>query len=329
MSKAPAGQVITVDAANAGRRLDAYLRKVRPEVPLAALMRWIRTGVVRLNGRKAKPDRRLSAGDTLGLPPANAPVAAAPTKARRKRLPAPKIIYEDDDLIIAFKPAGLACHAGTGHEDDSLAARIAAYLHAEHAAPGHRPGLAQRLDRGVSGLIPVGKHAAALRALAAAGTAGKLDKMYTALVAGRIRRKEGVINVPLRVDDQPMGNLPRTVPDEIHGKPAHTAFRVAARFADATLVEVRIRTGRTHQIRAHMRALGHPLLGDPRYGMAARNAPLRETYGLDRPFLHAGLLQLDHPMHGEPMQFLAPLPADLQRVVNSLTNLANSSSRSG
>lgn len=318
MSKPPPGQVITIDAVNVGRRLDAYLRKARPDLPLAALMRWIRTGVVRVNGRKAKPDRRLAEGDTLGLPAANAPQPSAAVKPRRRRLPKPEIVYEDGDLLIAFKPAGLACHAGTGHEDDSLAVRIAAYLHAEDAPPGHRPGLAQRLDNLVSGLVPVGKHAAALRVLSAASAAGKLDKMYTALVAGRVKHREGVIDVPLRVDDQPMGDRPRTVPDAENGKPAHTAYRVAARWADATLLEVRILTGRTHQIRAHMRALGHPLLGDPRYGIEARNAPLRETYGLSRPFLHAGWLQLRHPIKGESMQFTAPLPEDLQRVIRAL-----------
>lgn len=311
---ATARACFTVDDTNAGRRLDAVVRRVCPDVPLAALMKWMRTGVVRVNGRKAKPNVRLVGGDEITLPGGPPPA----TRPRGRRLPALEILYEDADLMVVLKPAGLACHAGTLNHHDSLVARLVQYLDAFDAPPGHSPGLIQRLDKGVSGVLPVGKHAAALRVLSEEVSQGHVDKVYTALLQGRVRRPQGVIDVPLRIDDQPMGNKPRAHPDPA-GKPAFTEYTVVRRFAHATLVEVRIRTGRTHQIRAHMRALGHPILGDPRYGQAAVNLPLHTTHGLDRPFLHAGRLSLRHPESGETLQFEAPLPADLSRLLRALS----------
>jgi RluA family pseudouridine synthase len=312
-----------VDAPNAGRRLDAYVRHLCPEVPLGTLMKWMRKGQLRVNGKRAKPSTRLAKGDAVALP--FAPDAAPRPPKVGPRLPLPEILYEDADLLVVLKPAALACHGGTGHGSDSLIARVVQYLGAQDAPPGHRPGLAQRLDGGVSGLLPIGKHAAALRRLARQVESGDLDKVYTALVHGRVRRPQGCIDVPLRVDDEPMGDRPRAHPDPARGKPAETLYTVLERGQDATLVEVRLRTGRTHQIRAHMRHLGHPLLGDPRYGIAARNAYLRETFGLDHPFLHAGALRLLHPATGEPLHLVAALPPALERIRGSLLDAADAS----
>jgi 23S rRNA pseudouridine1911/1915/1917 synthase len=287
---------IRIDAANAGRRLDAFLRQLLPELPRGTLMKWIRKGVVRVNGKKGKGETRLAEGDLLGLPDVHAQPGV------RRELPKPVVVYEDEDLLIADKPAGLASHAGTGHEEDSLEARIVAYLGAHDAAPGHRPGLAQRLDADVSGLLPVGKHAVALRALAAADKA----KTYVALVEGRMREESGTIDLALEVGDEPARDRPRTKPVAA-GQRAVTHWRVVERFAAATLIEVTIETGRTHQIRAHLAAVEHPIMGDPRYG--------RPTRELARPFLHAARLSLPHPRDGRTIAVESPLPEDLARLL--------------
>ncbi len=290
------------------------MRQLLPEVPLGTVMRFIRKGLVRVSGKRKKPDARLSLGDVVRVP--DSAGAATPTR-RRPSLPAPAVVYEDQDLLIADKPAGLPSHPGTKHDRDSLSARIEGYLGAAGAAPGHKPGLAQRLDAGVSGLIPVGKHAAALRTLAAAVESGKIDKVYLALCAGVVRQDRGAITLALRVDDEPRGDRPRTHPDPA-GLASHTDDVGERRLRDATLLALRIRTGRTHQIRAHLRAIGHPILGDPRYGDATLNRRLRETYGLDRPLLHAAELTLPHPRSGAPVTARAPLPQDFQRLLAAL-----------
>jgi RluA family pseudouridine synthase len=301
---------ITIDYANAGRRLDVFVRQLLPEAPLGTVMRWIRTGAVRVSGKRKKPEARLALGDVVRVPDAG----AAEPAPRRKKLPPPEVVFEDDDLLVVNKPAGLPSHPGTKHTDDSLSARIEGYLGSAGAGPGHRPGLAQRLDAGVSGLVPAGKHAAALRVLAQAVESGSIDKVYLALVDGAVQGDHGVIDVPLRVDDEPRGDRPRTHPD-LAGQPSYTEYTVRERLTDASLLAVRIKTGRTHQIRAHLLSIGHPILGDPRYGNKARNAMLHETYGVDRPLLHAAELSLTHPRSGAPVIVVAPLPADFERLL--------------
>ncbi len=303
-----------VDAANAGRRLDSFVRKACPDMPLAALMRMIRVGGVRLNGGRAKGATRLATADRVRLPLGS--VRASASVMRRSKPLAVPLLYEDDAILVVQKPAGLACHAGTLHRSDSLMHQVEAYLSTQKNVVGHSPGLAQRLDLGVSGVMVVGKHAAALRQLSAAVLAGTIDKRYTALVTGRVKQESGCIDAPLRVDDQPMGNRPRTVVDPL-GKPAYTSYQVVQRLRGATLLHVRIQTGRTHQIRAHLRHLGHPIVGDPRYGDALINDRMCETHGLRWPFLHAGLVSFNHPETAEPLSFEAPLSKIQQQVLRA------------
>jgi 23S rRNA pseudouridine955/2504/2580 synthase len=322
---------IKVSTPNAGRRVDAFLKRELASVPRHKLMKWLRTGVVRVNGKKVKPETRLAEGDEIGMPEltdessaderspsANdgEPIAESrsPRSARRPPKPDLVILYEDDDLLIVDKPAHLPAHAGTGHTD-SLAARVAQYLDAEHAPVGHKPGLAQRLDSGVSGLVPIGKHAAALRVLAAAVAADQVRKIYQAIVTGELAEAHGDIRLALRIDDQPMGNRPRTHPDP-KGLPAHSTFTRVDTFKGASLVDVEIHTGRTHQIRAHLKAIGHPLIGDPRYGSATADKKLGVT--LARPALHARRLTLTHPTSGKVLVIDAPLPQDMARVLAAL-----------
>ena len=312
---------IKVSGPNAGRRVDAFLRKELASVPRHTLMKWLRTGVVRVNGKKVKPEARLNEGDEIGMPVLEedrGPKADDRSPKADRRLPKTdlRVIFEDPDLLIVDKPAHLPAHAGTGHSD-SLAARVIAYLDAEHAPVGHKPGLAQRLDSGVSGLVPIGKHAAALRVLAAAVAADEVRKIYRGVVLGELAEAEGEILLALRIDDEPMGNRPRVHPDR-NGLPAHTTWKRVELLAGASVVDVEIHTGRTHQIRAHLKAIGHPLIGDPRYGNPLAEKKLGVATAIDRPALHARRLTLRHPTTREDLAADAPLPADMNRLLAAL-----------
>jgi 23S rRNA pseudouridine955/2504/2580 synthase len=300
-----------IDAANAGRRLDAYLRQLCAEVPLSALMRLLRRGAVRLNGQAAAGSDRLKQGDRLELPARlQSPGPVPPVRRRPLRLPR---LHEDADILVLNKPAGIACHPGTAQVQASIIEQVQAYL--GQSSVGHRPGLVQRLDAAVSGVLLIGKHAAALRILAEDVQSGSCNKTYLAWVKGRVHSDQGKVDVPLRQDDQPRGNLPRAVPDPENGQPCRTDYKVLGRGPELSLLEITLQTGRTHQIRAHMRYLGHPLLGDPRYGDHLLNEHLRETYGLRQVALHASSLQLVHPIEGRACVFSAPVPPSMQRLV--------------
>lgn len=333
---------LVVTPANLGRRLESVACAWLPQVPRGRLLKWLRRGTLRVNGRRAAPSLRLATGDVLCLRVRLAPEgaidpsavgadavdgaakahlsptfrgapAAGPARPRR-RLPPPVVVYEDGDLLVVDKPANLASHGGIGHADDSLAARLLDYLDAHDAAPGERVGLAQRLDAGVSGLVPCGKHAAALKVLMGPPHGPKLEKTYLAVVAGVPAALRGSICLPLRSTDAPRGDVPKVVVDRISGKPARTDYVVLAQWAKRSLLALRLHTGRTHQIRAHLRALGHPLLGDPRYGHAEANDWARASFGVRRPLLHAAHLQLAHPVTGEPLVFRSPAPDEIARL---------------
>lgn len=316
-----------IDEANMGRRIDVLVRQMLPHITLGTIMKWLRQGRVRLNGQRVKQNTRVALGDNVSLPKhAHEVPEPTPQRGRSQCRKAPKtcldIVYEDDDLLIVNKPAQLACHAGTNHTDDSLILRVQDYLQSHNAAVGHRPGLAQRLDLGVSGLIPIGKNALALRVLAEQSQAQLLQKTYWALVHGVVKRASGAITVPLTVGNEPMGNRPRVYPDP-EGKPAHTEYRVLRRSGRWTWLAIRIKTGRTHQIRAHLRYLGHAILGDPRYAEASANQYWFETWGLKRPCLHAAELTMQHPRDRRKLTFSVPWPKDLVGIVQAGTVAAD------
>lgn len=314
----------TIEAANVGRRLETVVFDVMADVPRSRLMKWLRTGKIRLNGGRTRPRALLALGDTVRLPfdPQRADYRPPEAKLGASAgahivLPAPDILFEDDHIIIVIKPAHLPVHPGMLHQHDSLIARIVAHLGAQNAPVGQRPGLAQRLDAGVTGIVPCGKNAAALRVLSGPPHGTPLRKRYLALVAGVVREDKGSVTVPLRVTDAPMGNVPKVVVDVELGQPAHTDYAVRRRFSDATLLEITLRTGRTHQIRAHMRHIGHSLLGDARYGDAERNAYLASSFGVSRPLLHAHHLDMHHPVSQQALSFSAPLPKDMERLMHA------------
>lgn len=291
-----------------GRRLDTVLAALLPGIPHAELCRWLRKGFVRKNGARTVARARLATDDRVQAP-IWAPDAAVVRERRGpKQLPMPDIVYEDDDVLFVYKPPGLASHPGIGHDADSLSARLSAHV---TVSPGCRVGLAQRLDAGVSGLIPCGKHAVALKALMGPPHGPPLVKLYAAVVTGT-PPAAGNIVLPLRATDQPRGDAPKVVVDRVAGKPAHTQFITLYARPDRALVVLRLRTGRTHQIRAHLRAIGHPLLGDPRYGLVPDNERAAQTFGTRRPLLHAGYLKICHPLrHDEYVSATCAPPSDM------------------
>lgn len=326
-------RTLIVSEPNAGRRVDALIRRELSDIPLTVIMKWLRTGVIRVNGKKAKPQQRLATGDEITMPDTSQPppgrepsqdqtssALASPRKdTRRTAKPDLAVIYEDDDLLIVDKPALLAAHGGTG-QIDSLDDRVIAYLDAANAPVGHKPGLAQRLDKGVSGLVPIGKNAKALRILAEHVAGDRVRKIYRAIVTGSVANASGDITVPLRIDDERMGDRPRVHPDA-NGLSAHTHYTRVEELARATVLDVDIHTGRMHQIRAHLRYLGHPLIGDPRYGDARRDvhATANQPKAIpQRPAMHARALTLVHPTSGVTMSFEAPMPRDLIRLLDAL-----------
>ena len=310
---------LEIDVTNAGRRLDGVLRRLYPEASWATLMRWLRDGGVRVDGRRVRRgDHRLVTGAWLRLPralPAAWCAVPPPVVAPARRNAAAMgldLVHEDDHLLVVNKPAGLACQPGSGHSSDSLWHRACAYLGATDALPGHRPGLVQRLDRDVSGLVLVGKDAPTLRGLSALAAAGQLHKVYLAAVVGVVA-EAGSICLPLAIYRGPEVRRRRAVP-AADGVAAHTDYWVRAQGAQVTLLEVRLRTGRMHQIRAHLAAIGHPLLGDRRYG-----DPRGAFAELGRPFLHAESVDMPHPCGGQPLRLRAPLPAPLAAICRELS----------
>ena len=297
-------QELRIGADDAGQRLDRYLRKLLVAVPLGAIFRQLRTGAIRVDGRKAKPDLRLLAGMVVQMRVRSEDLAAAePARAaaprRAWRGPAPRVVHRDADVLIVDKPAGMAVQPGSGQGEGHLVAwleQVAARAH----SPTFRPAPAHRIDRGTSGLCAIGLSPAGLRGLGAAFRDGTVAKTYLAVVHGVPATARGTIDAPLRELAAPAADGPKVAVDAL-GKPARTDYEVVSTAGDRALLRVRIHTGRMHQIRAHLAHLGHPIVGDRRYG-----SPVRMGTTL---LLHAAELVLAHPTTGEPLRATAEPPA--------------------
>ena len=316
---------VAIDEAAAGQRLDNFLARTLKGVPKSHLYRIVRSGEVRVNGRRAGPDARLAEGDRVRIPPIrtaqpSSPAAASAGAAKAgERLP---VLYEDDDLVAIDKPAGVAVHGGSG-----IAHGVIERLRA--ARPGARfLELVHRLDRETSGVLLVAKKRAALAALHAAWRAGAVDKRYVVLVRGRWRDAKRVVRLPVHRYTTREGERRVRVEDE--GQHAQTTFRrlkVWPRHEPPlALLEAELHTGRTHQIRVHLTHLGFPLAGDDKYGDFAWNRELAKG-GLKRMFLHAASLSLAHPRTGAALALASPLPPDLAAFVASLGVGATEGSR--
>ncbi len=306
-----------VSTEEAGVRLDKYLARALPQVPLGHVFRLIRKGEVRVNGKRAQGSLRLQPGDLVRIPPVRAQAAPpAPDGAPApRRVPArlieevrASVLYRDDVLLAVNKPAGLAVHGGSGVSFGVIEALRAAY-------PGDELELVHRLDRDTSGCLLVARKASALRTLHALLREHAFDKRYLALVVGKWDLGKKRIDMPLRTDLRVGGE--RTVKAHASGKSAISDFRPVQFFGNrASLLEVSIKTGRTHQIRVHAAHAGHPVAGDDKYGDAAANAAL-EALGLSRMFLHASSVSFEWP-RGGTMSLNAPLPPELAAVIDRL-----------
>jgi 23S rRNA pseudouridine955/2504/2580 synthase len=310
LSPAPAVRHQEIDAERAGQRLDNYLLGELKGVPRAHVYRLIRSGQVRVNSGRSAPSYRLQAGDRVRVPPVGVRPAASPV-ATPERLDwlGDRIIYEDARLLVLDKPAGLAVHGGSSI---SLGCIEALRL----LRPTSKDlELAHRLDRGTSGCLLLAKRRSTLRVLHQLLREGQVDKRYLTLVQGAWAEGTREIDAPLVT--RRVGGEARVKVDA-SGKEARSTFRTLDRFGKtATLLEVSIDTGRTHQIRVHAAHAGHPVAGDDRYGDKEYNDYLKSS-GLRRIFLHAHSLSFDWPDTGETFSASAPLPDDLKAVLTAL-----------
>jgi 23S rRNA pseudouridine955/2504/2580 synthase len=304
-------QQVEVGERGAGQRLDNFLGKILTDVPRSHVMRVIRKGEVRINGKRAKPDTRLQASDIVRVPPVRVGEAAPPRRAPPAMVAGVTgaIVFEDPRLLVIDKPAGVAVHGGSGESFGVIEALRA-------ARPDEDLELAHRLDRETSGVLLIARKASALRTLHALLREGQVEKRYLALVKGKWELGKKRIDVPLRTDIRVGGE--RTVKADASGKEAASVFRPVQFFGKrATLVEVELETGRTHQIRVHAAHAGYPLAGDEKYGDEEFNEKMREL-GLTRMFLHAHQVSFTWPETGNEFSVSAPLPAELAAVIDKL-----------
>jgi 23S rRNA pseudouridine955/2504/2580 synthase len=303
---------LKIDDSADNQRLDNFLMARLKGVPKSRIYKLVRGGEVRINGGRVDVSYRLKLGDEVRIPPVR---VAAPAQTAEPRLPPsvnrllPHILYRDDALIALNKPSGMAVHGGSG-----ISRGVIEQLRLELPECRYME-LVHRLDRETSGVLLVALKRRALVGLHAAMRDGKIEKRYLTLVAGRWPNPVQHVKLPLhkRVTDD--GEKRVTVRDE--GQSAHTIFRRLQSFADFTLLEAELKTGRTHQIRVHTSHLGFPIAGDDKYGDFELNRRLAKQ-GLKRMFLHAARLVFEHPISGERMLIEAPLPADLATFLDTL-----------
>lgn len=302
-SDRPTAAYHEIDSERAGQRLDNYLLSQLKGVPRSHVYRLLRSGQVRVNSGRVGPGYRIKAGDRVRIPP----VAQARERVRKSGVRAfawlaQRIVYEDQRLIVLDKPAGLAVHGGSGIE-------LGCIEMLRNLKPQERAlELVHRLDRDTSGCLLIAKRRSTLRALHALLRGHRIDKHYLTLVAGSWPRELVTIEAPLRADRIGGEARVRVATD---GKEARTEFELVRRFdRTATLVAVRLATGRTHQIRVHTAHAGYPIIGDERYGDRRVNESFAAR-GLKRMFLHASAVAFEWPESGLPFGLCIPLPAEL------------------
>jgi len=292
-----------------GERLDRYLADALPELSRTAVKRLIESGDVTVDGDTARPAQKVRVGEhvVVHVPPPR------PTTLEPENIPL-DILYEDADILVVHKAAGMVVHPGAGHFSGTLVHAVLAHCPDLQGVGGElRPGIVHRLDKGTSGALVLAKHDQAIRNLQRQFKKRTVHKVYMTLVIGRLKPDEGFI-------DAPVGRHPvhrkrmAVIPD---GRSAQTRWKVLRYLRDEagrpyTLVRVQLLTGRTHQIRVHFSWLGYPLVGDQSYG------PTRQPLVVPRQFLHARELTLVHPVTEEEMTFTAPLPQDLEAVLGRL-----------
>lgn len=304
LSKAPSVSHIRIDDAHHGQRIDNFLVRSCKGVPKSHIYRVLRSGEVRVNSRRVDQTYRLQEGDEVRIPPIR--VAERPAEALVPVGKPFEIVYEDEALLVLDKPAGLAVHGGSG-----VSFGVIEQLRRQRPEAKFLE-LVHRLDRETSGLLIVAKKRSALTVLHDMMREGKVRKRYLTLVAGRWMNPLQNIKQPLYKFLTEGGERRVCVSPE--GKPAHSIVRLQQRWKECSLVEVELKTGRTHQIRVHLSHAGFPLYGDDKYGDFALNKQL-EKAGLKRMFLHAARLGFQHPLTDRLIELEAPLPPELQAFV--------------
>jgi 23S rRNA pseudouridine1911/1915/1917 synthase len=286
-----------------GERLDRYVAGHLPDLSRTTVQSLIESGQILVDGIQRKPKFRITPGEMVTVefaPP-------VPDDIEPEAIPL-SVIYEDSDLIVIDKPAGLVVHPAPGHPSGTLANALIAHAPEISIAGTHRPGIVHRLDKDTSGLIVAAKTDRGRTSLVTQWESRSVKKSYVALAAGSITEDEATIDAPIGRDPK---NRQRMAVVR-GGRPAITRFRVEDRFETATLLDVEIETGRTHQIRVHLAFIGHPVVGDRVYSQHDLSRPV-----LERQFLHASGLEFHLP-DGRPVAFSSPLPADLQNALDQL-----------
>jgi 23S rRNA pseudouridine1911/1915/1917 synthase len=294
---------IEIKVEETGERLDKYIASRLPRLSRSAIKRLIEKGLVAVEGKARKASYKVKAGEEISiLVPKEEPL-----ELRAESIPL-DVIYEDEDVIVVVKPAGMVVHPSCGHNKGTLAGAILA-LCPDLAGVGERlrPGIVHRLDKDTSGLVVVAKNESALRNLREQFKKREVKKVYVALVEGRLEPERGAIEAPIGRDPRQRKKMAVVG----GGRYSLTLYKVVEYFDEHTLLEVEPKTGRTHQVRVHLSFIGHPLVGDPIYGFR------KQRLNVSRQFLHARTLGFRLPS-GEYVEFEAKLPEDLKRVLDRL-----------
>jgi 23S rRNA pseudouridine1911/1915/1917 synthase len=302
----PTHQSLTAAASDAGRRLDLFLARRAPELSRTRIQELIREGRVRVNGKTAKASHRVAAGEAIEFEAEPRP----PLLATAEDLPV-ELLFIDDDFVVVNKPAGMVVHASAGHASGTL---VNALLHRlgtlSTGGDALRPGIVHRLDKETSGVMVVARNDASHQNLSEQFRSRNVRKVYLALLHGKLRGDSGSITLPISRDPH---RRTRMTAQRKAGRHARTDWRVLARLDRCSLVEIALHTGRTHQIRAHFAASGHPVVGDTLYGAPRLlHAGKRDLPLLQRNFLHAARLGFQHPAKPVWVDVRAPLPKDLR-----------------
>lgn len=299
---------MVVDAPAAGERLDRWLAARIADVSRARLQGLIAEGHVRVDGTARKPSHRVLAGQRVDV--------AIPPLPPEELEPEPialSIVHEDAHVLVVDKPAGIVVHPGAGHARGTLAAAVLAHAPGTAGVGGpRRPGVVHRLDKDTSGLLVIAKTPLAYESLTTQLASRSVRRVYLALVHGRMTATTGVVDKPIGRD--PRDRTRMAVRPQGQGRRAITAFHVQERFERFTYLEVRLQTGRTHQIRVHLASLGHPIAGDHVYGGRRRSLP----FPLDGLALHATALAFVHPLTQVRMEFGSALPPRIDRLLSHL-----------
>ena len=295
----------TIEEQQQGERIDKALSSLQSEWSRTQIGNWVNDGIIKVNGDAVKAKYKVKAGDVIMIDVPE--VEILDVIAEKLDL---DIVYEDADVLVVNKPKGMVVHPAPGHMSGTLVNGLMYQCKDLSGINGvMRPGIVHRIDKDTSGLLMVAKNDTAHESLVNQLVNKTVTRKYIALVHGHIAHDKGTIDAPIGRDQK--DRQKQAVVD--NGKHAVTHFQVVERFGDYTLVECRLETGRTHQIRVHMNYIGFPLVGDPKYGP-------KKTIDFGGQVLHAATLGFDHPSSGEYLEFETPLPVDYEQLLNDLRN---------